>query len=429
MQIPDAMQTQYQVVFLPWVPFDWGAIGSSMRVGRVVFQPLREFALEPPTAQFLARYLDRFRDLHDRPVPTITLCHYAPEENGYLISLSEQQLQEIRDAVNLVLFCVLWDELCEFLATGSRIAAPPTTESFEIVMQAFTDEMLHMESPSITLSAHGMRYTDKLENFRFSIPLNAYLRGLVRPAPDLLHLLQCVFDMEFPEQLRSRILRSLEWFRIANQKDYPVQTQVVSTATALETLLAPDENRVKRALADAVDDWLRKQWGEWATEAQRDGYSRTAAGFWIWDFYDLRNRIVHGEPVAPGEMFVSVPVQRGHEVGSVSVCKADIAAFTYGILLIDHLAQHAYSGGLEPVANSETLDESGDNFLRDTLWKVDDALANLGWRRRLEDDPKATRLYLQTVLGELLEPLSCESLIRERSQERPEPAVEDITKG
>jgi len=75
------------------------------------------------------------------------------------------------------------------------------------------------------------------------------------------------------------------------------------------------------------------------------------------------------------------------------------------------------------------LDESGDNFLRDTLWKVDDALANLGWRRRLENDPKATRLYLQTVLGELLEPLSCESLIRERSQERPEPAVEDITKG
>jgi len=39
------------------------------------------------------------------------------------------------------------------------------------------------------------------------------------------------------------------------------------------------------------------------------------------------------------------------------------------------------------------------------------------------------RLYLQTVLGELLEPLSSESLIRERSQERPEPAVEDITKG
>jgi len=160
-----------------------------------------------------------------------------------------------------------------------------------------------------------------LEKFRFSIPLNAYLRGQVLPEPYLLHLLQRVFDVEFPEQLRRRILRSLEWFRIANQKDYPVQTGVVSIATALETLLAPDENRIKRTLADAVDDWLRKQWGEWAIEAQRDGYSRTAAGFWMWDFYDLRNRIVHGEPVASDEMFVSVPIKRGHEVDSVSVSK------------------------------------------------------------------------------------------------------------
>jgi hypothetical protein len=400
-----------------------------MRVGRVVFQPLREFALEPPTAQFLTRYLERFRDLHDRPVPTITLCHYAPEENGYLISLSEQQLQEIRDAVNLVLFCVLWDELCEFLATGSRIAAPPTTESFEIVMQAFTDEMLHMESPSITLSAHGMRYTDKLENFRFSIPLNAYLRGLVRPAPDLLHLLQCVFDMEFPEQLRSRILRSLEWFRIASQKDYPVPTQIVSIATALETLLAPNERQIKRTLADAVDEWLRRQWGEWAIEEQRDEYSRTAAGFWMWDFYDLRNQIVHGKPITEEELFSLVPVKRGHETRSVAVSKADVASFMYGILLIDGIIRLGDSSDSVAIANDDASDEATDVSLWDTLWKVDDALANLGWRRRLEDDPKATRLYLQTVLGELLEPLSCESLIRERSQERPEPAVEDITKG
>jgi|GEM_PF-2908430 len=81
------------------------------------------------------------------------------------------------------------------------------------------------------------------------------------------------------------------------------------------------------------------------------------------------------------------------------------------------------------MADGATLDESGDISLRDTQSKVEDTLANLGWRRRLEDDPKAMRLYLQTVLGELLEPLSSESLIRERSQERPEPAVEDITKG
>lgn len=429
MQIPDAVQTQYQVVFLPWVPFDWEAIGSSMRVGRVVFQPLREFAPEPTIAQFLTRYFERFRDLHDRPVQTITLCHYAPEENGYLISLSEQQFQEIRDAVNLVLFCVLWDELCQFLATGFRAAAPPNAETFEVVVQTFTDKMLQMDSPHITLPTHGMRYTDKLEKFRFSIPLNAYLRGLVRPAPDLLHLLQCVFDIGFPEQLGSRILRSLEWFRIANQKDYPVQTQVVSIATALETLLAPDENRIQSTLADAVDAWLRRQWDEWTVEEQRDGYSRTAAGFWMWDFYDLRNRIVHGEPVASEEMFVSVPIKHGHEVGSVSVCRADIASFTYGILLMDYLNHYADLGNLESMADGATLDNSEDIFLRDTLWKVDDALANLGWRKCLEDDPKATRLYLQTVLGELLEPLSCESLIRERSQERPEPTAEDITKG
>jgi hypothetical protein len=425
----DAKRLQYQAVFLPWTPFDWKAIGSSLRVGRVVFQPFDSFTTDPQAARFLTRYFERYRDLQNRPVQTITLCHYAPEDIGFLTPLNGQQLQEIRDAVNLLLFCAVWEELCEFLATGFRVAAPPNAETFEIVVQAFTDETLQTETPYIALSTHGMLHTDELENFWFSVPRNAHLRGEIRLELSLVNLLQSVFYDEFPQQQRDRILRSLEWFRIASQKDYPVPTQIVSIATALETLLAPNERQIKRTLADAVDEWLRRQWGEWAIEEQRDEYSRTAAGFWMWDFYNLRNQIVHGKPITEEELFSLVPVKCGHETRSVAVSKADVASFMYGILLIDGIIRLGDSSDSVAIANDDASDEATDVSLWDTLWKVDDALANLGWRRRLEDDPQAMRLYLQTVLGELLEPLSSESLVRERNQERPEPVVEDSTKG
>jgi hypothetical protein len=421
---------QYQVVFLPWTPFDWEAIGSSLRVGRVVFQPFDSFTADPLVTRFLTRYFERYRDLQDRPVQTITLCHYAPEEIGFLTPLNKQQLQEIRDAVNLLLFCAVWEELCEVLATGFRVAAPPNAETFEMVVQAFTDETLEVESPVIMLPTHGMRYVDELENFRFSVPLHAYLRREIHPEPYLLNLLQSVLSDGLPQLSRNCILRSLEWFRIASQKDYPVPTQIVSIATALETLLAPNERQIKRTLADAVDAWLRRQWGELAIEARREGHARTLAGLWMWDFYDLRSRIVHGKTIPQEELSTAISSKHGDAPTLVS--KVDIAVFAYGALLIDHLRQQVEQSDTQGTEAGENLGEVPESVFswNEEPWQVGDALVRLGWRRRYRfSNPSALRLYIGSQLGELLEPLSSESLIRDRNKERPEPVAEDITKG
>jgi hypothetical protein len=115
---------QYEVNYLPWTPFDWDYIGSELRLGKVVFRPLSDDALQgidERVADYLRLYFSRFRDLYNNPVNTITLCHYDPKHRGLLEPMSDAQQAEFAGIIDALTFCCIWGELREALNRGWRL--------------------------------------------------------------------------------------------------------------------------------------------------------------------------------------------------------------------------------------------------------------------------------------------------------------------
>lgn len=111
-----------------------------------------------------------------------------------------------------------------------------------------------------------------------------------------------VFEPTFPDDVRERLFRSLEWFRLSHVENDDISplSKVIMMATAFEILLqVPNVPRKKQWIADEIekristDDFLREKRED--PKGKEQTYSKAA--WWIWDFYELRNCIVHGDQI------------------------------------------------------------------------------------------------------------------------------------
>jgi len=117
----------------------------------------------------------------------------------------------------------------------------------------------------------------------------------------LLQGLGCIFGEHFPEDVRERLFRSLEWFRFAHTESTTVSWlhKVVMMSTAFEILLQFPNRDQKMYFAQQIDKRLRLKDSIVAKRADAKGkeYEGCLAAWWAWDFYHLRGRIVHGNAV------------------------------------------------------------------------------------------------------------------------------------
>ncbi len=168
---------------------------------------------------------------------------------------------------------------------------------------------------------------------------------------------------------------------------------MVYVATALETLFPPPVNlktgehqlnKTKETLANTVDNWLRSHWTG-VVEQQRptrqgDLKTRTVAGFWMWDFYEIRSRVAHGDAISEEELSMTLP-PLPHDSRSVQIYKTEVASFLYGALLIHEKLAAEY----QPEETKATQDEPEEvreilkYLYHDFPWKMDDCLKRLGW--------------------------------------------------
>ncbi len=286
-------------------------------------------------ADFLRPLYNQYRDLYNNPVEAITVCHYDPEHRGLLEPLSNEQLKELASTIDALIFCCIWDELRRAFAYGRRIAPPPNSETFEWYGQSFAPDLFG-EEPMVTLVIHGLWHIEELRKPHFQIPMPAHHRGKIQPNMELLALLNEMFSDTFSADLRNRLLRSLRWFRTAHKRvqDVDAEIQIVQIATAFETLLNLQEERgKKRALVERIENWVQKTWDDEVEPARNpssDAYM-TAAGQWAWEFYELRNKILH-EGVDPEEELLYPTVDCYGR--PVKVTQLDVASLVFGALLI-----------------------------------------------------------------------------------------------
>lgn len=421
---------QYEVNYLPWAPFDWDYIGGGLRLGKVVFRPLSDDALQgidQQIADYLRLYFSRYRDLYNAPVNTITLCHYDPKHRGLLEPMSDAQQAEFAGIIDALTFCCIWGELRETFEWGRRIKPPPNSETLESRAHRFSPDVL-ADPPMVTLVTHGLWHTEQVDKIFFQIPLPAHHRGKIQPNMELMDLLNHLFAESFDPKLRERILRSLRWFRVAHRQVQALdaEIQIVEICTALEVLLNLPKHGKRKDFAQKVEQWITATEGEEdvvrveESANQQPSSLTTKAGLWAQNFYELRSTIVH-EGIQSDELLY-YPAVDAHDQPS-QVSQLSVASLVYGALLIQEI--DAQVGYLHPAVR-EAIDAPQEERAFMSAWGVRDCLERLGWVRpfvyTIEEIQRLREHWteLDEQLGNIL---SSEQIIAERQAKRTQPKI------
>jgi|GEM_PF-1056479 len=284
---------RYQVTFLPWYE-----IKKNFSIGSVTLWPYygnsNHFIKDKILGNWLDRYFQRYVDNNDKPVKSITICSI----NNDFFSLSND-LDILRKTIDCLIFAAIAPQVVAGAAENNNTLAPPSSDLFELVTQRF-----ETESDFISVAA-GNRLCGglQIENVRFSKPWS--IGGPFSKVDlKLVSGVQKLFKPCIPKNFRERVFRSLEWFRLAHSESDQVSilTRVVMMATAFEVLLGFETNQKTKEFASQVENIIASDRFVLESRRFKEPVERSLAYWWAWDFYSLRNDIVHGNKIKPDDL-------------------------------------------------------------------------------------------------------------------------------
>ncbi len=284
------MGKHMQVSFMPWAGLE-----QSFSVGDVTFWPWKSEASARVSGAAVRRHLDRlfgaYVNHRGTPVQTITVCSDGDSDFRPLNEVEQKDLLRARSAI---FFSSFFRKAPGEICSGFCGNAPPTADVFALVQQNFSPGKAHMAVSTRSSLLGGFR----LGEISFAKPF-ALGGGPCEPDAELLMSFDDAVKGKLRNSLQERVFRALEWFRLSHIEEGEVSetSRVVMMATAFELLL---QAYGKRDLARAVDERtpycnLRKTWR--MDRGKKKAFPCSAAAAWLWDFYDLRSAIVHGEQI------------------------------------------------------------------------------------------------------------------------------------
>lgn len=284
-----------QVSFLPWVSF-----AESVKIGRITFWPYyheRDARMnDADVRNHLNRYFDRYVDHRGQPAHTVTIA--MVEDRGFQ-ELEEVELDEMREAVHCLAFATIAPRIRAAVCAKDRDNGPPSADAFEFLTQNFIPGIEELVVQAGSLTNAGLR----IDEITFAKPW-----ALGGPAWQLSrHLVESLNNSlaSGAHGVRERIFRALEWFLMARLESSPLSrnAKLVLMTTAFEILLQLPVDAKKWPLVEAIEKVFGSDELNVCTRRTRKGVKKvTMAGAWAYDFYELRNKIVHGAVVQPEEL-------------------------------------------------------------------------------------------------------------------------------
>lgn len=287
-------EKKYQVSFLPWA-----GIENEFQIGPIKFTPLNKAykkIKDSSIKEHLTKIFKSYVDHQGRPVETILLCSYSDMDFHYL---TEEESKELMNAVDILVFCIIAPAIKRAVCANNRSMGPPSTEIFQVINQNFQLGINH-----ITVQA-GSSISGGWEIGEVTFPKPWATGGSFgTPDKELIQGFCKVFDSSFSEDVRERVFRSLEWFRMSHVENPEVSmfSKIVMMATAFEILLqVPNTSNKKKWIAEKIEEQILDSdfIEETRTNNRGNDYNYSKAAWWSWDFYELRNSIVHGDYVNP----------------------------------------------------------------------------------------------------------------------------------
>lgn len=285
----------YEVLFMPWA-----GLGQTYKLGPFSFVPWSKMErVAPEIKAYLDPYFQRHVDHFGRPVKSITLLIRDGRDFSCDAYLSHERPST---AVDAMFFAIAGPTVAAAVSDDNDGLAPPTADAFDLIRQNF-----RAGDSDVMVRSGGSGHLAKISALIFSQPWD--LGGTAWfPCDELLEGLGKLFDPSFesedPEtsirrQKRDAIFRSLEWFRLAHKGDEATSdfARVVMMSTAFEILLDFPDYLKRQHFIDVVDRCLRLPDSIVVKVRGPNNQEREvcAAASWAGDFYNLRNKVVHGD--------------------------------------------------------------------------------------------------------------------------------------
>ncbi|PIR42199.1 hypothetical protein COV25_04225 [candidate division WWE3 bacterium CG10_big_fil_rev_8_21_14_0_10_35_32] len=284
-----------EISILPWLSL------NEIKVGDVIFWKFDSSVIKDPlTKAYLEKYVQCYVDIHGKSLNSVVIASYKDKNNFLVLDPVEQST--VKAARDLLCFASIAPHALIAVNRNNNSIAPPSSERFQLFSQNFipgTDDIAFRSGSHSVVTSGAW----KLNEVKLSTPL--YLGGSLfsTDGKTLSGLVQILPSLRDPEHSPDgiRLLRAIEWFRLAHVENDEVSifSKVVMMSTAFEILFSiPNLSGKSEYLAKKIDNIFGspnlikdvRKIGKTDTE-------HTLAGWFGWDFYKLRNRVVHGDTI------------------------------------------------------------------------------------------------------------------------------------
>jgi len=287
----ERIQKYYNFAFIPYIE-----IKSDIKFSNVIFWSFEKedsYISDERIKIHIKNILNRYVDYtNKKPLKKITMVSYESPDN--FIVFNEQQIKEIKEATFVLSFCSIIRNV-DFRAFPS--------DNFQIVFQNFVpgDTSISISSGSYIHNTIG---GPKLDEVLFITPY--YITqgwGYVDYDERLFESILALKNDLDNEELFARIIRALEWVYHAysNVSMINFLSRIIMMSTAFELLFNGIGGRkdftkkIKKHSCNVLDD--RDEYREtriMKINGKEEEVELSLKEWWAYDFYILRNNIVHG---------------------------------------------------------------------------------------------------------------------------------------
>ncbi len=273
----------YQVSFLPWAGLD-----EEITIGTVTFCPWNNIDknnLDTEIINWLDNYFKKHVNYKNEPVDTIVIC-WIDKLNFRELEKYEEEI--IHNAANALTLSILGPKAIQQVISNPNEIL--NSLNFLVTYQNFDPG-----HKTIAIQEGDVINTlIKFEEARFQKPWSV-VSGSDNPDEKIIEIFDRLFKSN-DTQLKNRIFRSLEWFFFSHiQSDYlRYDSKIVMMATAFEILLGLEESKKSLCFATKLTEMIATDDFE---KNKREKIVFPLVGCWGYDFYKLRNAIVHGDEI------------------------------------------------------------------------------------------------------------------------------------
>lgn len=286
--------TNKQVSLLPWLDM------TDIKIGNTIFWKYDpSFITETEIKAYLDKYTQCYIDKHLKPLKGVILASYKDKDN--FEPTSEEEYDELNSARNILCFLCIVEQTRIGLVNNNSSIGPPSADIFEMYSQNFFPGSDDIAVKAGSQTSGGW----KLNKIHFQEPwaTGGFFKNINNHIYVAINKL--LADGKH-QDLINRLTRSLELFRLAHIENGTISVfyKIVMMSTAFEIILdVPNIPNKSSFIADEIDKSIAQGMKQ-ETRPNKKGKNETRgiAAWWGWDFYKLRNSVVHGSGITPVDL-------------------------------------------------------------------------------------------------------------------------------